>query len=357
MSHAKHDWKKVLISPDIKVMSAIEQLDASGLRILLVVNQAQHLLGVITDGNIRRYLLKHGNLDVQANEVMNANPVSASAHYKREKLLSIVRDAKILQLPLVDNSKKVVGLETLDSLANPEEKENWVMFMAGGLGKRLHPLTLDCPKPLLKIGEKPILEILLENFIKHGFRKFYFSINYMGEMIREYFGSGDKWGVEIRYVEEKNALGTAGSLSLLPEIPNEPFFVVNADILTNVNFDIILDYHTTNPNQSLATVCVRQHESTIPFGVVHIDDQDCGLTDVEEKPTKSYFVNAGIYVVSPEALQYLNYNNYCDMPTFLLKLVEQKKHVGTFPIREYWLDIGHHDNLMRAASDYLEVFC
>jgi NDP-sugar pyrophosphorylase family protein len=224
------------------------------------------------------------------------------------------------------------------------------------MGKRLHPLTLDCPKPMLKIGNKPILEILINNFTKSGFRKFYISINYKGEMIKAYFGNGEKFGVEIKYIEESQALGTAGSLGLLPSKPADPFFVVNADILTNINFDLVMDYHLSNESHANATVCVRQHENTIPFGVVHISDDDCSLEHVEEKPKKTYFVNAGIYVLDPDVLNSLQYNTYCDMPTFLTELVEKKQHVSTFPIREYWLDIGHHDNLMRAASDYVEVF-
>jgi len=247
-------------------------------------------------------------------------------------------------------------LETFESLFTKNARDNWVIFMAGGMGKRLHPLTLDCPKPLLKIGNKPISEILLENFIQSGFKNYIFSINYKSEMIREYYGSGERWGVNIKYIQEDDELGTAGSLSLLSIMPDKPFFVINADVLTNVNFGHILDFHQENEFKVEATVCVRQYQNKIPFGLVHINETDHRLIDIEEKPTKNYFVNAGIYILEPEVLQHISFNSYCDMPSLLTRLVKQGSHITTFPIREYWMDIGHHDNLVKAARDYLEIF-
>jgi dTDP-glucose pyrophosphorylase len=351
-----HHWKNVLIDIKTTVLTAIERMDAEALRVLLVVDDLQRLLGIITDGDIRRYLLKQASLEESVEQIMNKNPVTASITESQDQLLMKMHSLGILHLPVVDHENHVVGLETFDSFFAKNTRQNWVVFMAGGMGKRLYPLTVDCPKPLLKIGDKPISEILLENFIGCGFRNFYFSVNYKADMIRDYYGSGSRWGVNINYIEENAVLGTAGSLSLLTPLPDKPFFVVNADILTNINFAHVLDFHQEQKNKSLATLCVRQHQNTIPFGVVKINEADHHLIDIEEKPTNNYFVNAGIYILEPEALKHLSFNSYCDMPNFLTRLVKDDLHVATFPIREYWLDIGHHDNLMRAATDYVEVF-
>lgn len=352
----KAHWKNVLINIDSNILSAIKKLDVEALRVLLVIDDLQRLLGIITDGDIRRYLLKQGNLEESVEKVMNKNPITASLSENQDQLLMKMHSLGILHLPIVDDKKRVVGLETFDSLFVKNTRDNLVVFMAGGAGKRLHPLTADCPKPLLKIGDKPISEILLDNFIKSGFKKFYFSVNYKSNMIRDYYGSGARWGVTIEYIEENAALGTAGSLSLLPIVPDKPFFVINADILTNINFGHVLDFHQEHAPKAQATICVRQYQNTIPFGVVNITENDHQLIDIEEKPTKNYFVNAGIYILEPKNLEHLAFNTYCDMPNFLTQLVKKGLSITTFPIREYWLDIGHHDNLVRAASDYIEIF-
>src|SRR3990167_6129244 len=208
-----------------------------------VTDENMHLLGVITYGDIRRHLLKQGSLDVTVDNIMCKNPVTASFAESQDNFLFKMHSRGILHLPMVDKNNCVVGLETFDSIFSNRTRDNWVIFMAGGMGKRLHPLTMDCPKPLLKIADKPISEILLENFIKYGFKNFYFSVNYKSEMIRDYYGSGARWGVNIEYIQENITLGTAGSLSLLPAVPKKPFFVINADILTNINFGHVLDFH------------------------------------------------------------------------------------------------------------------
>src|SRR3990167_3720601 len=352
----KQSWRNVLTPVNATVLSAINQMSTGAWRILLVVNDEMQLLGVITDGDIRRHLLKQASLEAPVEQIMNKRPVTASIAVSQDQLLMKMHSLGIMHLPIVDEDNHVVGLETFDSIFAKKSRENWVVFMAGGMGKRLHPLTVDCPKPLLKLGDKPIAEILLENFFQCGFKNFYFSVNYKADMIRHYFGSGDRWGVHIQYIEEDAALGTAGSLSLLPTIPDQPFFVVNADILTNINFAHVLDYHQEQNNKAYATLCVKLYQNTIPFGVVHINENDHRLIRIEEKPKENYFVNAGIYILDPKSLEYLSFNSYCDMPHLLTNLTSKNLHVATFPIREYWLDIGHHDNLVTAARDYLEVF-
>ena len=347
----------VLISPETSILTAIEKMSKTGLAVVLVVDDERKLLGVITDGDIRRYLLKCGDLKASSHIIMNKNPKVAKDTDSKAQLLAKMQAFHILHLPIVNQTGQVIGIETLRSLTEKKCKSNKVVFMAGGLGTRLHPLTLEHPKPLLKIGQKPILEILLENFIAAGFQDFCFSVNYKAGMIKSYFGDGSKWNVRIAYLEERSALGTAGSLNLLPEKPTEPFFVVNADIMTNINFDQILTFHQFNVHHPIATVCVRQYESTIPYGVVNMDEENHGLTSIEEKPTNSYFVNAGIYILNPDVLYYFsNQNQYCDITTLLQTLITHKKYVATFPIREYWLDVGNHESLTQASSDYQKIF-
>ena len=357
MTINKDSWRHVLIHPDRSVISAIEEINNEALGVLLVVDENNVLLGVITDGDIRRHLLRHGNLDAPVSEVMNKNPKTAYESETRELLLIKMQNLTILHLPIVNENHQVVGLETLNHLSTKKQFDNTVIFMAGGYGTRLHPLTLDFPKPLVKIGNKPILEILLENFINQGFVHFYFSVNYKADMIQRYFGSGERWGIDIQYLYENQALGTVGSLNLLPSTPQLPFFVVNADIMTNLDFKHILEFHMLHAHQPVATICVRQYQNTIPYGVVQIDQEKHNLLRIHEKPTQSYFVNAGIYILNPMVLSHLpQKNTFYDMPTLLLGLVKNNQFVATFPIREYWLDVGSHENLSQAESDYEKVF-
>lgn len=357
MTIDKDSWKRVLVSPNVTVIFAIEKITKEALRVLLVINENGALLGVITDGDIRRHILKRGSLDVAVTEVMRKNPITALETECKDQLLVKMQNLNILHLPIIDSDNIVIGLETLNSLTAKTTHTNWIVFMAGGLGTRLHPLTLDSPKPLMKIGNKPILEILLENFISKGFVNFYFSVNYKANMIQDYFSDGKKWGVAIHYIHEDRRLGTVGSLNLLPAKPNEPFFVVNADIMTNLEFDKILEFHQYHIHNPIATVCVRQYENTIPYGVVNINPHDHCLLNIEEKPTHTYFVNAGIYILHPDVLYYFpDTAVHYDMPSLLSELVKKNKIVATFPIREYWLDVGSHANLSQAVDDYQKVF-
>ncbi len=352
----RKNWQKIFVHSHDKIFSAIEKINYEALGIVLVVDQNKKLLGVVTDGDIRRHLLKHGSLDAPVSLIMNDNPKVALPHESKNQLLSKMQQFNILHLPIVNTENQVISLETLHHLTATQKRDNWVVIMAGGLGSRLHPLTLDTPKPLLKIGGKPILEILLENLVRSGFHQFYFSVNYKAHMIQDYFGCGEKWGVTIRYLFEQEVLGTAGSLRLLPEKPSEPFFVVNADIMTDLDFSKMLEFHAHHPQNPIATLCVRQYQNMIPYGVAHIDELHHCLLYIEEKPINLYFVSAGIYILQPATLDFFAHDaKHIDMPNLLHTFVSQKKCVATFPIQEYWLDVGSHDNLFRAASDYKNI--
>lgn len=346
------DWRELLVSPQMPILHTLEIIDKSARQIALVADENDRLLGTVTDGDIRRGLLKGRALQDPISLIMNSFPTVASPYETRENILALMKIKKIHQIPIVDEDGKIVHVEVLNELLRPIKKDNWVVLMAGGLGTRLHPLTHDCPKPLLPVGNKPLLETILQSFIDQGFHRFYISVKYKAEMIQEHFGDGSNWGISIQYLQEKESLGTAGALSLLPEKPSEPFFVMNGDLLTKVNFEQLLDFHKTY--QAQATMCVREYDHQIPYGVVRLDKYR--LTSIEEKPTQRFFVNAGIYVLSPDAVEKIPHNQYFDMPSLFDHLVKNQQQTIAFPIREYWLDIGRMADFERANMEFAEVF-
>lgn len=348
------NWNNIVIGPNTSILSAIEVIDKAGLRAAIVVDEEKHLLGMVTDGDIRRCILKQMSLEEPIHKIMNSNPVFAHADDSREAMLSLLKSASIYQLPVINRQKCLVGFETMDSLLSAPRHENLVVVMAGGMGKRLYPLTADCPKPLIKVGNKPVLEILIENFIKHGFHHFCFAVNYKSEMIKDYFGKGERWDISINYLEETKRMGTAGALGLLQDILTQPLFVVNADVITNVDYQCLLQYH--HESQVEATMCIRAQEQAILYGVVERNENSHLLKNIIEKPVSQFFVNAGIYILDPKILSLLQPDTYCDMPDLLITALNHHFNVGTFPIKEYWLDIGHHQDLERAHEDYEKVF-
>jgi dTDP-glucose pyrophosphorylase len=347
-----NSWKSTLIPADASIIDAINIIDRSAMQIGLVVDDQRKLLGVVTDGDIRRAILNKVSLDEPVKTIMAKEPISAHVNDVRELLLRTMKQKNLRHLPILDDDGCVVGLETFFGLVKQESFDNPVVIMAGGKGTRLRPLTEDCPKPLLCVGDKPILETILENFLSFGFRRFYFSVNYKAEMIQDHFGNGEKWGADISYIEEKQPLGTAGALSLLPERPTMPFFVMNGDLLTKVNFRHLLDFHTDHGAN--ATMCVRQYQFQVPYGVVQTDGQK--LLEVEEKPVHSFFVNAGIYVLNPAVLDVIPANTYYDMPELFEHLLKQGRKPTVFPIREYWLDIGQIGDYEQANKDMKQEF-
>ena len=307
---------------------------------------------MVTDGDIRRALIQQQSLTIAVSEVMNATPTSAPAGTSKDELLAILNEKAIQHVPILDKDGILCGLETLKQLLKPELKDNWVVLMAGGFGTRLRPLTQSCPKPLLKIDQKPMLEIILDGFKANGFHRFVFCINYLGSMIQDYFGDGSSFDCEIIYVNEAEPLGTAGALSLLSFKPEETFFVMNADIMTRMNYSHLLDFHSQQ--NACATLCVRKHQYQIPYGVVASTENI--LTTINEKPTYDYFINAGIYLLEPDVLPWIEPNQACHMTDLLTKLSEEKFSVATFPIQDYWQDIGRPEDFHQAQRDYQEYF-
>ncbi len=346
------NWKDTIVLPSTPILHAIEFIDRSSLGIVLVIDHDNKLLGTVTDGDIRRGILKGLKLDQSVDLVMNSHPTVARSNESRRNILRLMKQKQLSQIPVVDENGYVIRLEVLAEIIKTEKKENVIVLMAGGLGQRLYPLTNDCPKPLLRVGSRPILETILNNFIEHGFYRFYIAVNYKATMIEEYFGDGSKWDVQISYLRERDKLGTAGALSLLEKEQKEPIIVMNGDLLTKVNFNHLLDFH--NEQMGHATMCVREYTFQVPYGVVQLDKQH--LTGIVEKPIQNCFVSAGIYVLEPEALRLIPSNEYYDMPQLYKQILDNGSSVTVFPIREYWIDIGRISDFERANMEYTEVF-
>lgn len=343
------NWDSALISSEATLEEAIAVMDQSALRIALVTDDTRRLLGTLTDGDVRRALLKHLPLSTPVEKVMCKTPQVAQQKWNRDRILAVMERQKLLHLPVVNDQGQVIGLETLHGMLDKRLRKNPVFLMAGGFGTRLHPLTNDCPKPLLKVGDKPILELILESFIKAGFHNFFISTHYLPEMVRNHFGDGERWGVSIRYTHEETPLGTGGALGLLPQDEiDEPIFVMNGDLLTNLNYQEVLDFHVSQ--HGVATMCVREYEYQIPYGVVQSEGQM--IRSMVEKPVQKFFVNAGIYVLSPELIKRVKPNTRLDMPTLLEDAIAKGESVMMFPVHEYWLDIGRMEDFKRAQIEF-----
>ncbi len=335
------------------VFDVMRQIDDNSLQIVLVVDETGQLCGTATDGDIRRAILRGIDLHrTSIASIMNAKPHVANLGDSRDKILATMRSYKIRQIPIVDSEGRVVQLATMDHLLSTPAYSNQVVIMAGGLGSRLGELTKNCPKPLLSVGGKPVLETIVENFKTYGFSNFIFSVNYKAEMIEKYFADGSAYGVNISYIREEKRLGTAGSLGLLSEPPVEPFIVINGDVLTRVNFEHLLQFHLAQ--NSVATMGVREYSIQVPYGVV--ETQGANLKRIKEKPVHRHFVSTGIYVLNSEVLQYVQRNEYLDMPVLFERLLQKNKKATVFPVNEYWMDIGQKEDLEAANSSYKEIF-
>ena len=334
------------------IKDALQTINNGGLQIAIVVDENDALVGTVTDGDIRRGLLNGLDLNSSVSLVVHKSPSIASVGDTKESILKIALAKKLHKIPLVDELGKLVGIEDIEDIIKPVGKTNRVILMVGGLGTRLRPLTKDMPKPMLKVGNKPILQTIVEKFAEYGFVNITMCVNFNASIIRDYFGDGKEFGVNIDYVLEQKRMGTAGALSLLKERPSEPFFVMNGDLLTNVNFEHIFNYHTLH--KATATMCVREYDYEVPYGVVKMNDNK--ITAIAEKPVQKFFVSAGIYMLSPEILDLIPQDEFYDMPTLFEKAIAQGKNVISFPIHEYWIDIGRLEEYQKANEEYAKVF-
>ena len=342
------DVRKVLISSNSSILDAIESLNSSALQITFAKDDAGRIVGSVTDGDIRRGLLAGYNLNSTIGSVMRRDFKALPDTASRDMTLRAMNRFQLRRIPLLDADGRLTKLGLIDEFSITAQFSNPVFIMAGGEGRRLRPLTKSCPKPMLKIGGKPLLEIIIEQCIDAGFREFYISVNYLKEQIISYFGSGESWGVSIQYIEESKPLGTVGGLSLLESIPASNLLVLNGDVLTKVNFEELLKFH--EDAKAEVTLCVREHVVQIPFGVIEMNGTT--VSSLEEKPNLTKYVSAGIYVVSPALLQHIPHDTFFDMPQLINSAISKELQVSAFPIHEYWLDVGHPEALAQANGDW-----
>ena len=347
------DVKSACIVPDSSLCEAITCIDREKRGIALVVDTEGRLVGTITDGDIRRAILAGLGVDTpiavllarKANSLY-PHPVTAPVDTSPEALLQLMKDHVIRHIPLLDESGRVAGLVTLDELMPGPELPMQAVIMAGGLGTRLRPLTEAVPKPMLPVGGRPLMERIIGQLKLAGIRRVNVTTHYRPEKITEYFGDGRAFGVELNYVNEDHPLGTAGALGLI-SAPEEPLLVINGDILTEVDFRAMLAYH--QDHQAKMTVAVRRYEVQVPYGV--LECEGAKVREILEKPKLNVFVNAGIYLLGPLAHRYIPNDERFDMTDLIQRLLEAGELVVSFPIREYWLDVGQHMDYEQAQTD------
>lgn len=338
------NWQDALLPLGSTLQQAIHCLENSSLQIVLVTTDGDKLAGTLSDGDIRRAFLNGLGLDCKIDEAIHRNPLAVPPSMGRELVMQLMKINKIKQLPIVNQENVIVGLHVWDSVSELGSLPNILLIMAGGKGTRLRPHTENCPKPMLEVSGKPMLEHIVTRARDEGFRNFVISVHYLGHMIEEYFGDGSLHGVKIDYLREKSSLGTAGCLSLFNPRPELPFIVTNGDVLTDINYREILNFHVRH--NAAATMTVRHYEWKNPFGVVKTNGIE--LVGFEEKPVYKSHINAGIYALSPSYLELLAEEKYCDMPTLFARIQEKQGRTIVYPMHEPWLDIGRPEDLHRA---------
>jgi len=329
-------WREVIVELDTPIKIAIERLNKVGIKIALVLDKNYRLLGTISDGDFRRGMLSGLTLEDTVEKIMNKNPRTVNEGTSRLEILKLMNDTKILQIPIVDRNNIVIGLHLWDAISVQAKYSNIMVIMAGGKGSRLHPQTENRPKPMLLVAGIPILEHIIKRARSQGFNHFIIAVNYLGQIIEDYFKDGHEFGVKIEYLHEDIPLGTAGALSLLSHKPEKAFIVTNGDVITDINYSDFLDYHTVQ--NAAATVAVHTHEFQIPYGVVQINGFE--VESYEEKPIVSSLINAGVYALEPDILDYIKEPRYRDMPEILDISRDLKKKVIVYPLHESWIDIG-----------------
>ena len=346
MATTEKIWQKALLQSTATIEEVIKNLNNSGIKISIVVNKTGVLQGIISDGDIRRGLLSGLNLQSPIDSILMRNPMVVKPDLERDIVLQLMQTNKIQQIPIVDSKYQVVGVHLWDEINFLPERLNLMVIMCGGFGMRLLPHTKDCPKPMLLIAGKPMLEHIISRAKKEGFKHFVLATHYLGHVIEDYFGNGNDFGVHINYIKEQSPLGTAGALGLLNPIPSLPIVVTNGDVITDFNYGQILDYHKYY--ESTATMAVREHELQHPFGVVHTKGLE--IIDFEEKPIIKTKINAGIYVIEPNAIKLLQTNTKCDMPTLFNNIKAEGNRIIIYPMYESWLDVGNPNDLNAAQS-------
>jgi dTDP-glucose pyrophosphorylase len=346
------NWEIILVNPELSLREALEIIDKAGTRMVLVVDANRRLLGTLSDGDVRRGLLRGLTLTDQVAQSMHVNPIVAKSDEDMPAIIASMRSRGVYQMPIVDPQGVVIGLQTIEDLLTTPKRNNWVVIMAGGRGTRLAELTSETPKPMLKVGSRPLLETIILNFSQQGFQRIMLAVGYRAKQIEDHFGDGSSFGVDISYLREAKPLGTAGALSLLTDQPTLPLVVTNADLLTKEDYGHMLDRHVES--KADGTMAVRTYDMQVPFGVVR--ENGTGIEAIEEKPVQSFIVNAGMYVLSPLSLGLIPRNVAFDMPSLFDAMMQHGMATRCHHIDGYWLDIGRMADYKRANVDFAEIF-
>lgn len=337
----------LLINKNYSIKEAIMAIDNASKGIILVVDEEKRLIGTIVDGDIRRALLKGVNLNDNIEEVIHYNPIFAHKSMSREDIKDLFIKKAVKQIPIVDDEGRVEDLISINEILLPKGKDNLVIVMAGGLGTRLKELTKEIPKPMLKVGKDPILQHIINNFKQYGYNKMVLSVNYKADIIENYFQDGYAYGVKIEYVREKKRLGTGGGIKLAKDYIDAPFFVTNGDIFTSLNVEDMMNFHVENKFD--ITIGVRRHSFQIPYGVINSEENI--VRNIEEKPTINYLINGGIYCINPEIIDYIPDDEYYDITDLIDRCIKEGKKIGSYEIKEYWMDIGKIEDYYKVNED------
>lgn len=345
--------EKILVQPNNTLINVLKKLDSGAKGIVLVVDENKRLLGTITDGDVRRAILRGVSLESPISDIIHYNPVYVKSTATKEEIKDIFIKKAVKQIPVVDDNNVVVDLISINDILLPEGKDNPVIIMAGGLGTRLKDLTKEVPKPMLKVGQDPILYHIINNFKQYGYNRIFISVNYKAEIIENYFQDGYAYGVKIEYIREKKRLGTAGGIRLAKEYLNTPFFVINGDIFTNINVESMMEYHLEN-NFDM-TLGVKDYTFQVPYGV--IETKGKLVKQIIEKPSVPYLINGGIYCLNPQLVDYIPEEQYFEITDLINVCLEKDLKVGVYKIKEYWMDIGRIEDYNKVNSDIKELAC
>jgi dTDP-glucose pyrophosphorylase len=338
---------ELTVPPEASLREALSAIDRGAIEVVFVQAPDGRIVGTLTDGDVRRAILRGVPLDVPAVEgAMRRNFTSVGPAVSRAEVLDLMRARSISQVPVLDAQGALVGLHLMNELIGAAVKPNWALIMAGGRGTRLYPLTETIPKPMLTVAGRPILERLVMHLVGYGIRDVFLSVHYLSEIVERHFGDGAAFGCRIRYLREEQPLGTGGALSLLPEVPQHPLVVMNGDLVTQVNVDRLLEEHRLAGRAM--TVAARPYQVEIPFGV--LDVEETRVIGLREKPSQQMLVNAGIYVISPEVVARVPPATALPMTTLVEQCLEGGLPVGAHLVADEWIDVGRHDELKKARS-------
>lgn len=348
-----NNTERILVYKDYSLRHTLEVIDYGAKGIVLLVDESKRLLGTITDGDIRRAILKGISLEDSIEKVAHLNPVSVKQSMTRQEIKDIFIKKAVKDIPVVDNDNRVIDLISINDILLPQGKENPVIIMAGGLGTRLKDLTKEIPKPMLRVGEDPILQHTINNFKQYGYNKILLSVNYRSEIIENYFQDGLAYGVKINYIKETKRLGTAGGIKLAKDFIKSPFFVTNGDVFTNLNVENMMRFHIESGFD--ITVGTRKHTFQIPYGVIETENDN--IIEIKEKPIIEYLINGGIYCINPNLIDFIPDDQYFEITDLINICIKNGRKVGSYEIKDYWMDIGRIEDYNKVNKDIYDLIC